>query len=157
MTLAEFLQQLLASAKHTTNGKCSGDKSTVCFVLTQITGDPNLEKQGQVLAGQGWFDLSSDGERLEGDAGLVDINFIMEPPTFSYEAKVSLDVNSGTLTVYPQGGFGGIHANHLQLQYFNGVLYGTATHFGYDPETHSFEFLPGPVYTLAANCCETTS
>jgi len=39
-------------------------------------------------------------------------------------------------------------ANHLQLHYFNGVLYGTATHFGYDPETHTFEIVPGPVYTL---------
>lgn len=117
MTLAEFLQQLVASAKAASNGK------SVSFVLTQITGDPNIEHRGQVWIGQGYFHLSSDGQKLEETVQLSDtIHDTTDPFPSSYPASVSLDVNSGALTVYPVGGFGGIYANHLQFQYFNGIL-----------------------------------
>ena len=145
MTLAEFLQQLVAAVKSPTP-----PNNAVLFILTQITGDPKIVHHGQVWVGQGYFGLSSDGERLEGLAVMsANIHEATDPPPPFYEASLSLDVNLGTLTVHPVGGLGGIRANHLHLQYFNGVLYGTATHFGYDPDAHIFEVKPGPVYTMS--------
>ena len=105
---------------------------------------------GQVwLVAQGNLTLSSDGETFQSSPDLSPI-VPPDPPNLpAYQISFSLNVNLGTMTIHRTSGAGGIFADHLQLHYFNGVLYGTATHFSLiGPPPFSFEVLPGAVFTL---------
>lgn len=139
MTLAEFLQKLLAMLKN--------PDGYVSFALTQIIGDPALLQYGEVWTTSGNLTLSSDSESFEATADLSPI-FPSTSPS-PYQVTLSLNVNLGTLTIQNAHGLGGIYAYHLQLSYFNGVLYGAATHFAIiGPPPFHFEILPGSVFTL---------
>src|SRR5437868_14121920 len=130
MTVTEFLHQVLAAYGST------------LFTLTQVTGDPEIVDFGQVwIAQDGSLTLSSDGETLEGLAELFPIVPTTNPPP--HQVALSLNVNSGTMTIHTVGTVGGIRANHLQLNYFNGVLYGTATHMVFIGPPYHLEVLPG--------------
>jgi hypothetical protein len=144
MTLAEFLQKLLSTLK-------TPDVS-VSFAFTQIIGDPALLQYGEVWATSGDLTLSSDGESFEATAVLSPI-FPSTSPS-PYQVTLSLNVNLGTLTIQHTNGLGGIHAYHLQLSYFNGVLYGSATHFAIIGPPFHFEILPGSVFTLTFTTTE---
>lgn len=137
MTLNEYLQQLIARAQD--------GRHTVWFTLTEVFGDPKVEQQGLVWVGTG--SVALDAETLGGEITLSEV--ARTPSGGTQTRNVSLNTTTGWLTIStpPLGDF---FADHVQLQYYNGVLFGTATHMVFTIDPPSIRTEPGPVVTLTA-------
>src|SRR5690242_8850187 len=117
MTVAQFLQKLVAAAE-------SGD--SVGFILTQISGDPDLVYPGQVWVAQGFVALSSDREVFQSTTTLSQVSpDSSHPPS---QVILSLSIKQGIMSINRVSGFDSGVEDTLQLHYFNGVLYGTGMH-----------------------------